>query len=108
MAILVEIETPVGAIDGTNTTFVISRPYIPGSVRLFWDGLIRLEDNDDGVIETDPTTGTVDLREAPIVGDTLKIFYQYQLVDNPILEIDDLCIEIEAVQDVIIEICDCE
>ena len=108
MPILTDFETPVGVIDGTNTTFTISRPYVPGSVRLFWDGLIRLENNDDGIIETDPTTGIVDLREAPIVGDTLKIFYQYSLPDTPILEIDDLCIEVQSVDDVIIEICDCE
>lgn len=71
-----------GTIDGVNTTFTVSTAYQPGSTAVFINGLLMREDLVDGWIETDPSTGTIDLKEAPRDGpsggpcpDVLQMFF---------------------------------
>ena len=75
-------EVPSGTIDGVNTTFTTSLPYQAGSLAVFINGLLMRADLLDGWVETAPTTGTFDLKEAPRVGpsgggceDVIKVFF---------------------------------
>lgn len=93
-----------GTIDGANTTFTVSVPYQSGSSAVFINGVLMRIDLDDGWVETDPTTGTIDLKEAPRVGpsgagcpDVLQMFFLD--TSPPVLETvtTTLCGTIEAV-----------
>lgn len=68
-------EVPTGDIDGVNTTFYTAVPYQAGSIAYFCNGVLLRRPDDDGWTETDPSTGRVDLSEAPLVGDTVQFFY---------------------------------
>lgn len=72
-------EVPSGVIDGVNTVYTVSRPYKPGSTAVFLNGALQERSLDDGWFETDPSAGTVTLKEAPrSIGacpDVLQIFF---------------------------------
>lgn len=93
-----------GTIDGVNTTFTVSTAYLPGSVAVFINGLLMREDLDDGWIETNPATGTIDLKEAPRVGpsgggdpDVLQAFF---LDTAPsIIEVREVCPLVGRIED---------
>lgn len=72
---LPKIEVPSGVIDGVNTLFITSEPYVPGQLYVFLNGLLQRRDYDDGWIETNPATGAVTLKEAPQTTDVLQIYY---------------------------------
>lgn len=59
----------IGAIDGVNTTFTAGTSYIPGSMVHHLNGSIKTPADTDGIIETNPTAGIVDLKVPPRVGD---------------------------------------
>ena len=58
-----------GAIDGVNTTFFAGRAYVAGTMLHHLNGYIKVPADTDGIIETDPTLGLVDLKVAPRTGD---------------------------------------
>jgi hypothetical protein len=64
-------ETPAGAINGTNKTFITATPYLPLQLAVFLDGL-RLRRADD-YIESD--SRTFQLIYPPQAGDSLTIDY---------------------------------
>jgi hypothetical protein len=72
-------EVPSGVIDGVNTVYTVSRPYRPGSTAVFLNGALQERNLDDGWFETDPSAGTVTLKEAPrsigLCPDVLQIFF---------------------------------
>ncbi len=68
-------DTLTGAIDGTNATFVVSFDYDISLVNVFWNGILKVASLDDGYTLTTPRT--VVLKEAPQVGDTIEIEYNY-------------------------------
>lgn len=68
-------EVPAGAIDGVNTLFTVSTAYQASSTAVYINGQLKDKDNDDGWIETSPLTGLVTLKEAPLTGDTVHIFF---------------------------------
>ncbi len=72
-------EVPSGTIDGVNAVFSVSMPYGPGSVAVFINGQLMERSLDDGWEETDPSAGTVTLKEAPrssgACPDVIQIFY---------------------------------
>lgn len=70
-----QFEVLAGTIDGVNTTFLTSVPYTPGTTAVFINGQLRRPDLDDGWLETDPPTGTLDFKIAPIVGDVVQAFF---------------------------------
>lgn len=66
-------ESLTGTIDGVNTVFTASSAYIAGSTVVFLRAIPRIITNDDGWVETDPSTGIVTLNEAPLVDDDLQM-----------------------------------
>lgn len=68
-------EVPVGAIDGSNTVFTVSRAYSPGSTAVFVNGILMERTFDDGWLETTPDTGVLTLKEAPRAFDTIQVFF---------------------------------
>lgn len=68
-------EVPVGAIDGSNTVFAVSKAYSAGSTAVFLNGILQERSYEDGWVETDPNAGVVTLKEAPRLADTVQIFY---------------------------------
>lgn len=72
-------EVPVGVINGLNTVFTVSRPYLPGTTAVFLNGLLQEKSLDDGWLETDPSGGIVTLKEAPrssgLSPDVVQIFF---------------------------------
>lgn len=69
------IEVPSGAIDGVNTAFQTSKPYLPGSLYYFLNGQLKRPDLDDGFVETDPTAGKFQVKEAPLTDDVVQVYY---------------------------------
>ncbi len=67
-----------GAIDGVNKTFVTSADYDAERVTVYLNGLLKVASLEDGY--TLAGLRTVNLKEAPQVGDTLEI--QYMLVGD--------------------------
>lgn len=71
-------EVPSGSVDNANTIFIVSRPYTPGSVAVFMNGLLQERSLLDGWFETDADAGVVTLKEAPRstgVPDVIQIFF---------------------------------
>ena len=60
-------------------TFTVSMPYGPGTTAVFINGMLMERSLDDGWFETNPSTGTVTLKEAPRgIGngpDVIQIFF---------------------------------
>jgi hypothetical protein len=73
-------EVPTGDIDGINTVFYVSVPYLPGSTAVFRNGLLQERSLEDGWYETDPGSGEIALKEAPRgtptgYPDVLQVFF---------------------------------
>jgi hypothetical protein len=69
------LETPIGAIDGVNRVFTVSEAYTPGSTNVFLNGQLKRADFGDGWAELSPAAGTVELAEAPLVGDVVQVYF---------------------------------
>ena len=67
------IEPADGIVNGTNTIFRTSRCYIPGSLRVFLNGILIRRDLDDGWAELGDRK--VELNEAPNTGDVVQLYY---------------------------------
>lgn len=95
-------EVPAGAVDGGNTTFTTSVPYQPGTTAVFLNGLLLRPDLDDGWLETDPTTGVIDLKEAPrgtpVCPDVVQVFFLDTSPQLPEEVITEICgtLELDA------------
>lgn len=70
-----KFEVASGNIDGVNKTFAVSVPYASNTTAVFVNGKMYRRDWDDGWVETNPLLGIVDLKEAPISGDVVQIFF---------------------------------
>ena len=68
-------EIAVGAIDGSNKIFRVSAPYVSSSTAVFLNGKLCRKDWDDGWEETSPAAGTITLKEAPLAGDSVQVFF---------------------------------
>jgi hypothetical protein len=93
-------EKLIGDIDGVNTTFTTSVPYQSGTIAVMLNGQLKDRTFDDGWIGTDPSSGIVDLKEAPIVGDTVWAFYLDTSPTLPEAEIIEVDVEVELVNDI--------
>lgn len=76
------VEVPAGVIDGVNVDYTTQRPYIPGSLSVYANGLLAKQTSDDGWFELVPSAGTFQLKEAlfPVSpgeppGDVLQVAY---------------------------------
>lgn len=79
---LPKFEVATGAIDGVNTTFYVSVPYAPNTVAVLLNGMALRKDYANGWIETDPTLGKLNLKEAPLLGDIIQVFFSYTPADG--------------------------
>jgi len=77
MSLSIKIEEAIGTIDGINTTFNVSQPYVANSVSVYINGLLVKETDLDGWIESNPALGEITLSEAPLVGDKVQVFYTF-------------------------------
>lgn len=82
-----------GLIDGVNTVFTTSEPYVAGSTAYIYNGrihsstLARGPDNAFGYIELDPDAGSIQVDIPPEEGDVVQIFYwSRRVLPAPIVE----------------------
>lgn len=67
-------EIPTGAVDGFNTDFTLSTPYVTGTVRCAINGKFAAPAHPtDGLVELGGTL--IRLRTAPFSGDTIEVVY---------------------------------
>lgn len=81
---------PAGSIDGVNKDFTTPTPYVAGTSAAFLNGQLLMRTFDDGWIEVDPSIGLVRLKEAPVVGDTVQVFYLDMSPALPLEEINPI------------------
>lgn len=67
------LEPLQGVVDGFNTVFKTSKPYVAGSTRVWLNGVLTTPSNDEGHIELG--NRKILLKTAPETGDTLEVFY---------------------------------
>lgn len=68
-------ETPSGAINGSNTAFTTTQPYIGNSLEVFVNGV--KQKRTAHYTETTPSTGSFTVGDAPIAGDIVSVNYLY-------------------------------
>jgi len=64
----------IGTIDGVNQDFTTPEPYMAGSVALWVNGLLRVDNYDDGFEELG--VNQIRLRTAPLPGTVLQVQYR--------------------------------
>lgn len=67
------IELAGGPVNGLNKVFTSSAAYVPGSVRVFRNGLLNRKADTDGWVELG--NKKVRLNETPKIGDVIKLYY---------------------------------
>lgn len=67
-------ETVTGSVDGSNTSFTTSSPYLAGTLEVFINGLRQARTTH--VSETTPASGVFTLDTAPQTGDIVRVNYQ--------------------------------
>jgi hypothetical protein len=96
----VRFEVPSGTVDGINTVFTVSLPYVTGSTAVWLNGVLLRKDLDDGWTESDPSTGEITLKEAPLSSgpcpDVLQVFFKDISPDLPESVVDQICGTISA------------
>jgi len=70
-----KIVTAYGAIDGVNVKFFTGVPYVPGSTVYILNGRTHRADYDDGHVESNAGVGEITVKEAPLDGDVVQIFF---------------------------------
>ena len=71
-------EVPSGLVNGSNTTYTtLSVSYGPGTLEVFVNGVKQKR----GVhfTETNPSTGSFTMSDAPLTGDDIMVNYQFQI-----------------------------
>lgn len=65
-----------GDIDGSNTTFTVSKnKYATGKLQVYLNGQLLTQGSGQDWRETDPSSGTFDFIEAPYVGEKILATY---------------------------------
>lgn len=67
------IEKAGGLVNGVNTVFTTSGSYVPGSVRVFRNGLLSRQEDTDGWVELGAKKFR--MNETPKIGDVLRVYY---------------------------------
>lgn len=67
------IEKLSGSTNGVNLVFETPKDFVPGSVRVFVNGIVLVANMDDGWTELG--TKKVVMKIAPIPGDVLQAYY---------------------------------
>ena len=88
-------EVPSGTINGTNTVFTVSVPYVVGSTAVWINGALLEQTLDDGWLESNPATGEITLKEAPrssgACPDVLQVFFKDTSADLPETVVSEIC-----------------
>jgi hypothetical protein len=66
-------ETPAGTVNGSTVIFTTARPYIPGSLAVYINGVKQKR----GVHFTETTSTTFTMGDAPLAGDDVMVDYQF-------------------------------
>jgi hypothetical protein len=69
-------QIPSGSINGTNTVFTTTNPYIGGSLLVFRNGLYLQPGVGNDFVETNPSLGTFTMAVAPLAGANITVAYQ--------------------------------
>lgn len=73
------LEEAIGVIDGANQDFKTSLPYQADTLRVWVTGILVRRNDDDGWIESSPSTGDFQMKEPPRIvsspDDTLHVRY---------------------------------
>lgn len=69
-----KIEIPPEVPNGITTDFTTIYPFTPGTVSVWYNGILLRADLETGFSEVPPTT--IRFNEAPIEGDTVMIRYE--------------------------------
>lgn len=69
------VEIPTGGINGVNSTFFTMFSYQSDTLKVWHNGHLFRRDDDDGFVETNPTTGEFTMKEIPLNGDTIIVRY---------------------------------
>lgn len=72
---LPRFEVALGTPDGSNTLFQTPSPYVPNTLAVFVNGKLYRRDWDDGWVETNPMNGVFTMKEAPLSGDAVQVFF---------------------------------
>jgi hypothetical protein len=64
-----------GMIDGSNTTFTTSVPYMTGTLQVYLNGQLQTQGSSEDWAETTPGSGTFDFAVAPESGDEITVYY---------------------------------
>jgi hypothetical protein len=67
------IEVPLGLVNGFNRDFEVNTDYVPDSVRFFRNGVLLRRDLDNGWWELGGKR--LRLKEIPLTGDVLQVYY---------------------------------
>lgn len=68
-------ETPSGTVNGSNTSFTTSQPYIANSLEVFINGVSQKRSTH--FTETTPASGIFTMSDAPLTGDDIMVKYQF-------------------------------
>lgn len=72
---LPRFEVATGLVDGVNTTFHVSVAYLGGTLAVFLNGQLKRASFADGWVESSPSTGFFQMKEAPLDGDVVQAFF---------------------------------
>lgn len=70
----IHMEAPSGAINGVNVVFTTSVPFNPAVINVWLNGVLIRQGDDDGFVVSG--ADTFDLKEAPVVGDTVHVRFE--------------------------------
>lgn len=70
------IEPVFGVVDGVNRDFQTAREYVPGTLRVFLNGILKRGDLDDGWLELGGTLFR--MKVAPRIADQIGASYLVQ------------------------------
>ena len=70
----IRYEEATGVIDGVNTIFTTSVPFVPTTITLWYNGILVRQLDDDGFNVTGLDTFT--MKRAPTVGETLHVRFR--------------------------------
>ena len=69
------VEVATGVINGVNTIFFTTFAYQSDTLKVWHNGHLFRRDDEDGFIETNPSTGEFTMKESPLSGDTIIVRY---------------------------------
>jgi hypothetical protein len=73
VALVPRIATAVGVVNGSNVIFETPGDYIPGSLRVWRNGLVNRPTDPDGWVEL--SGKKFRMNTAPLPGDVIRVYY---------------------------------